>query len=1407
MSGPGESPRPIIHRAAWLVLVALLCFGSSTPPGADVGLTYRPVSVPGGGTGHLITIDLRGADLRVLDARDYDARSLTARQFLDRSGATAVFNGPFFDVDGSPMGLLVVDGERRNPLRPVDWGVFSVGPAGATVSHTRDHDPSEPVEQAFQVGPRLVVDGAALPLKDQRSRRTSLCVLPDGRVEALVHGEALSLRDLAAFWVQQGCRDALNLRRRPLDPAVPPPRRRRGRGGRGRPRAGRRGRLRARLGRARSPERLPGVPEVSLRRAEPTLPVLPDDRLEVLPADGELESERIVAGRYRLRRLLGRGGMGAVYLADQVLLDRLVAVKMLLASRARNSRARRRLHREARAVARLSHPNVVQVYDYGEAAEGWPYLVMEFVEGTTGEGLGRERWSTDQVLDVADGLLLGLGAAHARGVLHRDLKPANLLLRGASAQRPVLLDFGIAAVLQDTGLDADPDEPVPDDPDGVLTRPGAVVGTPRYMSPEQAMGRVVAASSDLYSVGVMLYEWLCGRPPFEGSPVDVMKAHVRRDVPVPTPGPGKALWPELQGVMMQALQKRPDQRFSSAGHLRAALASARSDRPGPAFWSAPAAATSDTGLHTARPRLEPALVGRDGVLKKLGARLAAAEELGAGCVVLVHGPLGVGKSRLLRHLVEGKAEEGRWRVGRGAERLGSSGELGALRAAVAETLGLGRPESDPDVLLRGGEGVGEAGLSRAEVSTLLAWLGGRSDVERSADAWYSLLERALRALASAAPVLLCVDELDPDGRGSARFLSELALAQGLSPFPLVVVAAARGGASGGALFEALARFDGGPARFLALKPLPQAAAVALVRGVAPLDPELAGRVAHRSGGLPLFAVQLVGQLLDAGLVHGRRGLVLGDAASYAGLPRSLSRLLGQRVARAVGEGPRAPLRRALLEAAAMLGSVLHDGDLERVLVTGGAQLAADDLDEAIDHMVRVGVLTEPPGADPGLLGWSHGLLREAVLEGLGGQRRARRVAQASAEALLASAAEPRAVARPVAELLLLAGERAQAVPHALVAGRQARAHGDLRAAGELLERLDPIEDRALRAEALWERIEVDMALGLLDLVERWSRELLAAADHDLGRARALFAAGRVRIAQARHPQALQSLRAAEVAAARSDAPEALELRGRILRGVVACAGEVSNVELPTGAEGLLSSGLSSDGRIQVQVTLGYLALRRGQGAEAARWLDAARAGALRAGDRSVLAEILADLGWARRVAGDAEGARQALERALVLAKAAGKRRVEGLAHNGLGELARAAGEPERAAEHYRAAIRLWRALELPMEVTETLNLALVSIEAGRPSEAQELLTPITGRVGELPPRVAGALMLTLALASAALGEQGDSEEALRRGVRTLERLAPPHDDALGVLRHLERLWERDGYPLAEVQRAVARLSP
>src|SRR4051794_25660818 len=264
----------------------------------------------------------------------------------------------------------------------------------------------------------------------------------------------------------------------------------------------------------------------------------------------------ILGGRYEVHRRLARGGMAEVFLARDQALDRPVAVKILFPEFAADPAFVERFRREAQAAANLSHPNIVGVYDWGSES-GTYYIVMEYVEGQALAEVIRDagplhpRRAAEVIFEVAG----ALGFAHQRGVVHRDVKPGTVLISTTGTAK--VTDFGIARALSSPADD--------------LTQAGSVMGTATYFSPEQAQGFTVDARSDLYSLGVVLYEMVCGRPPFTGdTPVAIAYKHVQEAPPRPT-SIVSGIPEGLEAIIGKLLAKNPDSRYLSADDLRSDL--------------------------------------------------------------------------------------------------------------------------------------------------------------------------------------------------------------------------------------------------------------------------------------------------------------------------------------------------------------------------------------------------------------------------------------------------------------------------------------------------------------------------------------------------------------------------------------------------------------------------------------------------------------------------------------------------------------------------------------------------------------------------------------------------------------------------------------------------------------------
>ena len=271
----------------------------------------------------------------------------------------------------------------------------------------------------------------------------------------------------------------------------------------------------------------------------------------------KLEAETLVAGRYRLLGRVGSGGMADVWCAEDTMLDRRVALKFLHERFAQDAQFVERFRREASSAAGLQHPNVVGVFDRG-TYDGTHYIAMEYVEGASLKDLIERGLSVSEAVEIVRQVLAGAKYAHSHGIVHRDLKPQNVLVDGEGRAR--VSDFGIAR--------AGASE---------ITQTGSVLGTAQYLSPEQAQGLPVTAASDIYSIGVLLYEALTGRVPFEGdSPVTVALKQVSE-----RPRPPSELNPQvsraLDAVVLKALAKDPANRFASVEEFERALDAAEAD--------------------------------------------------------------------------------------------------------------------------------------------------------------------------------------------------------------------------------------------------------------------------------------------------------------------------------------------------------------------------------------------------------------------------------------------------------------------------------------------------------------------------------------------------------------------------------------------------------------------------------------------------------------------------------------------------------------------------------------------------------------------------------------------------------------------------------------------------------------
>jgi serine/threonine-protein kinase len=309
-------------------------------------------------------------------------------------------------------------------------------------------------------------------------------------------------------------------------------------------------------------------------------------------ASGDAMVGQLIAdGKYEIVRVLGKGGMGTVYQAAQFAMKRMVALKLIRADMLGRPDAVARFHTEMMATARVEHPNTVRVYDFGDD-RGKLYLAMEFLAGPSlREVIERSGpLGVERLVRIARQVANALGAIHAHGIVHRDLKPDNVILLNSFGERDFVkvLDFGIAKVLGEQAR---------------LTATGKRIGTPTYMAPEQAMGLAVEPRTDLYALGVMLYQMASGRVPFDAAVTENMLLAHARESPRPITSVVPDLPPALARLIMQLLEKAPENRPATAAEVTTRLDSCLpADRKSPrwlTWWVTTLAAVVVTGAGVA----------------------------------------------------------------------------------------------------------------------------------------------------------------------------------------------------------------------------------------------------------------------------------------------------------------------------------------------------------------------------------------------------------------------------------------------------------------------------------------------------------------------------------------------------------------------------------------------------------------------------------------------------------------------------------------------------------------------------------------------------------------------------------------------------------------------------------------
>src|SRR5512141_2590066 len=676
-----------------------------------------------------------------------------------------------------------------------------------------------------------------------------------------------------------------------------------------------------------------------------------------------------LADRYEILSELGRGGMGVVYRAKDPVLNRDVAVKLIPPGNLTKD-AEERFQREAQIVAQMDHPSIVPIYDFGRH-EGSLFFVMPVLPPTNLRQLLREgSLRLGDVLDVGTQVADALDYSHARGIVHRDIKPENIMTSrdDTGHVRARVMDFGLA-------LAASEDR---------LTKTGTLGGTVVYFSPEQVTSRSFDGRSDIYALGTVLYECLAGEPPFAGE-VQAVLYRIVHELPQSLRTLGADVSEELEAAVLQCLAKDPEKRPKRAGHLAEALRRYRSKLREEDFGKSVVFTASRM---LPRPVVAAPFIGREKEMAELQRRLHAAIAGECEFVVLAGEP-GIGKSRLVDELKSlARARKIRVLSGRFVEHdrafahqgfceliqdyvrskdTGSSatsrpdfsdlaGDLLALFPVLSEIGELRSAATDP----------GPARAARAEDKTAV----------------FELIARTLTRIGHGKPLVLVLEEL----HGAELSIEALQyIARRLGPTPTLIVGTYRQTEvdKRHPLVKMLESFRGDP-RFAALTlgpltPSEHRALVELSAGGGKLSDDLAGRLLAATEGNPLFTKELVRSLLDSGGIarddSGALNLSGATGISSDALPETIQQAVEARIERLPEEV------RDVLSVASVLGKSFDFKDLETL------SDETKGLDEAIDRLVKEGILEEERESRGDRIAFASGIVRDVLYSALSRRKR------------------------------------------------------------------------------------------------------------------------------------------------------------------------------------------------------------------------------------------------------------------------------------------------------------------------------------------------------------------------------------------------------------------------------------
>ncbi len=679
-----------------------------------------------------------------------------------------------------------------------------------------------------------------------------------------------------------------------------------------------------------------------------------------------------LASRYEILGELGRGGMGVVYRARDPLLNREVAVK-LISSTDLTPEIEERFQREAQVVAQMDHPAIVPIYDFGRH-EGSLFFVMPVASGTNLLRLIRDQsLRLGEVVDIGIQVADALDYSHSRGVVHRDIKPANIMVtreEGAGA-RVRVMDFGLAHATTESRL----------------TKTGTLVGTVAYLSPEQVASRAFDGRSDIYSLGVVLYECLVGEPPFTGE-VQSILYRIVHEIPQPPRSLGAEIREELQDITLRCLEKDPAKRPQKAGQVADALRRHKASLATDEFRMSVVLSASRV---LQRPSMS-VFIGREREFAELQRRLNAA--ISGDCqFAVVAGEPGIGKTRLLEELKNlATARKIRVLYGRFVEQDRSFSYQGFceliqdyFRSRDAASSSGERPDfSDlAGDLIALFPQLSELGDLRAAVSgdSRIAAPAEDRKVEDRIQI-FELLARTLTRIAGGKPLVLILENL----HGAEISIEALQyIVRRLGPTPTLIVGSYRQTETDKRhpLIRMLDSFADDP-RFVSLtlppfSPSEHRSLVESLVGAPRVSDELAGRLRDATEGNPFFTKELIRSLVESG------GITKDDTGAWSfskeaeisadAMPATIQQAVEKRIERLPEE------LRELLSIASVLGKTFDSRDLETLAESGKG------IDDSIDRLIREGILEEERESRGDRLTFASGIVRDVLYGGLSRRRR------------------------------------------------------------------------------------------------------------------------------------------------------------------------------------------------------------------------------------------------------------------------------------------------------------------------------------------------------------------------------------------------------------------------------------